>query len=195
MGTANGGTVEKRHRQLAWLVTLGLAACDAGPQPPAAAVTNSAAADADGIAALLGELYGDLSGETRYFEGAADLNGDGRAERIVHVAGPMVCGTGGCTTLVFTPADGGWRQLARISVNRPPIRVSARSANGWRNLIVHVAGGGLPDSYEAELRFDGERYPENPTVAPAQPAADVVGATVLIDEFESFTEGKPLRGR
>jgi hypothetical protein len=29
-------------------------------------------------------------------------------------------------------------------------------------------------------------------VAPAQPAADVEGATVLIDEFESFTEGKPL---
>jgi hypothetical protein len=195
METANGSAFGKRHRFLVVLVTLGLAACDAGHESSDAGTADSVSADTDDVEVLLGELYGDLPGETRYFEGEADLDGDGRAERIVHVAGPMVCGTGGCTTLVFMPAEDGWRQVAGIGVNRPPIRVSARSTNGWRNLIVHVAGGGLQDSYEAELRFDGETYPDNPTVPPAERAADVEGARVLIDEFESFTEGKPLPAR
>jgi hypothetical protein len=78
-----------------------------------------------------------------------------------------------------------------ISVNRPPFRVSPRSTNGWRNLIVHVSGGGL-QAHDAELAFDGTSYPSNPTVPPARPATDTDGADVLIPEFETLTDGRRL---
>jgi len=147
-----------------------------------------------GVETELRALYGDSGGEVRYFDGTADLNGDGRPEIVVHVAGPMVCGTGGCPTLVFTPGAGGYELVADISITRPPIQLSSRSANGWRNLLVRVGGGGL-EGYVAELRFDGTAYPANPTVPPAERAPDTIGAETLIPDFESFTDGKliPVR--
>lgn len=145
--------------------------------------------DTGWIADELRAAYGDLPGEIRYFDGSADLNGDGDPEVIVHVVGPMLCGTGGCNTLVFTPADSGYRLVADISVTRPPVRVSPQTSYGWRNLLVQVSGGGISPGYEAELRFDGETYPANPTVPPAEPASDTVGAESLIPEFEDFREG------
>ena len=128
-----------------------------------------------------------------YFSGIADLNGDGRDEVIVHVVSPMLCGSGGCNTLVFTPGETGYKQVAEITVTRPPIRVSSRETNGWRNLIVHVSGGGI-EAHEAELRFDRDSYayPSNPSVPPAEPAPDLEGAEVVIPEFETLTDGREL---
>lgn len=141
----------------------------------------------------LQQLVGDVSGPIHYFAQQADLNGDGRPETIVHVAGPMVCGTGGCNTAVFTPERQGLRTVAWISVTRPPIAVAETNSNGWRDLIVRVSGGGIIPGYDARLRYDGLAYPENPTVPPAEPVADTAPATVLIPEFRSFTEGRLLR--
>lgn len=146
----------------------------------------------DWIADQLRSLYGDMAGEIRYFDGTADLNGDGDPEVIVHVVGPMLCGTGGCNTLVFTPRDSGYVLVADISLTRPPVRVSPQRTQGWANLLVQVSGGGILPGYEAELRFDGTGYPTNPTVEPAEPAVDVEGAQVVIPEFSDFTEGKPV---
>jgi len=131
--------------------------------------------------------------ETRYIDASADLNGDGQAELIVHVIGSMACGTGGCTTLVFTPDEAsGFRLVTAISVTRPPIRMSAQTTNGWHNLIVHVSGGGATP-HDAELAFDGRTYPSNPSVPPAKPAPGYEGATVLIPEFESFDQAKIIK--
>jgi hypothetical protein len=174
---------------LAALMMLALSAC--GREPPAPSVATDGAPATGSVEQQLLERFRDF-GEVRYFQASTDLDGDGQDELVIHVAGPMVCGTGGCNTLVFTPADGRWTQIADITVSRPPIRASERRTNGWRNLLVRVAGGGLPESYNAELRFDGETYPGNPTVPPAERAEDVEGATVLIDAFDSFEEGRPL---
>jgi hypothetical protein len=84
----------------------------------------------------------DYDADTRYVDGAIDLNADGKAEVVVYVVGPMACGTGGCPTMVFTSLGAGCRLVSTISVTNPPIRVSATSTSGWRNLIVHVSGGG-----------------------------------------------------
>ena len=150
------------------------------------------AAQDDPLAAALQSHYADLPGPLRYFDAEVDLNGDGTPERVAHVIGPMVCGTGGCPTLVFAVGVDGLRLITEFSITRPPVRASARTSQGWRNLIVHVAGGGLPDGYDAELEFDGEGYPANPTAPPAYRSPDLEGATVLIDDFESFTDGKLL---
>jgi hypothetical protein len=139
----------------------------------------------------LREMYSDFAPDVYVFKGEVDLTGDGDDEVVVHVVSPMLCGTGGCNTLVFKPAGSGYELVAEISVNRPPIRVSQRTSNGWRNLIVNVSGGGV-HAHDAELEFDGTTYPSNPTVAPVEPAPDTDGAEVLIAEFETFTDGTPL---
>lgn len=51
--------------------------------------------------------------------------------------------------------------------------------HGWHDLGVLVVGGGVTAGYEARLRFDGHRYPENPTVPPTIRAKDKIGKTVI----------------
>ncbi len=144
------------------------------------------------VAAKLDELLGDVTGPIHYFASQADLDADGRPELIVHVAGPMVCGTGGCNTVVLTQDGEGLREVATISVTRPPIVVAETSSNGWRDLLVYVSGGGVP-AHMARLRFDGSSYPANPTVEPAEPLQQDAAGETAVAVFDSFTEGVLLR--
>ena len=112
---------------------------------------------------MLSHRYTAPGTTARYLDAESDLNDDGRPEVIVHVVGPVACGTAGCPTLVFTPRGSGYRLLSAISVSRPPIRVSSASANGWHNLVVHSGGGASARDVE-QLLFDGKRYPANPSV-------------------------------
>lgn len=142
------------------------------------------------ITRAIRQSYGD--GEMRSFDRAVDLNGDGRPEIVVYLVSPMVCGTGGCNLLVFTPTSEGYRQAADISVTRPPIRASSAMSSGWRNLVVHIGGGGAA-SADVELAFDGHSYPHNPTVpGPRVRPAGLTGTELLIDEFRSMKEGRLL---
>jgi hypothetical protein len=181
------------------MTVLVLAACGGGKQPaPAEQPATPAADPAPRVAAAAVDALGQavraaLEGdyEAHYFDAAADLNGDGTPEAIAYVAGPMVCGTGGCPVLVFAPAADGYRLVSRISVVQPPVRLAPRSSQGWRNLVVGVGGGGMAAG-NAELKFDGTSYPTNPTVPPAEAVADLAGSEVLIPEFTSYKEGKPV---
>ncbi len=170
------------RRWVSLLAVLTVVAC--------ASMETTAELESTGVESELRALFGESGSEVRYFDSATDLNGDGQPEVVVHVAGPMVCGTGGCPTLVFTPGAKGYVLVADISITRPPVQVSSRSANGWRNLLVHVSGGGIAEGYVAELQFDGTTYPANPTVPPARRAPDTIGAETLIPDFERFTDGK-----
>jgi hypothetical protein len=175
-----------------------LAAC-ARQSPPAEPVPATSEAATPAVAgqsphddvgtAVRAALDGDW--EARYFDAQVDLNGDGQAEVIVYAAGPMVCGTGGCPLYVFTPAADGYRLVSTITVVRTPVRLSPRRSNGWRNLVVGIAGGGLPAG-TAELEFDGKAYASNPTAPPAKPLTDLDGVRILIPDFQSYTEGKPV---
>ncbi len=161
-------------------------AASAPPQAPA----RDAAADSDELGqAIRSALDGDS--EARHFDAQVDLNGDGTPEAISYVAGPMVCGTGGCPLLVFAAGPDGYRLVSRSSVVQPPVRLAPRSSNGWRNLVVGIGGGGLAAG-NAELKFDGKTYPVNPTVPPAELVTGLAGSEVLIPEFGSYTEGKSV---
>jgi hypothetical protein len=164
-----------------------LGACASSPSTRM--TTASAPTEADAARAIRDVLRGDWN--ARYFGARVDLNGDGREEFVALVAAPMICGTGGCPVFVLTPQDAGYRVVSRLSVVQPPVRVSSRSSNGWRNLIVGIGGGGLPAG-NAELRFDGTGYPLNPTVPPAERIDDLSGTEVLIPEFANYRDGKPL---
>ena len=143
------------------------------------------------IAADILRDYAIEGGETRYIASQSDLNGDGKPEFVVHVIGPAACGTGGCTTLVFMPEGDGFRRVSTITVSSPPVRISSQSSNGWRDLIVHVSGGGAADG-DVQLKYAGQGYPENPTLAGAAPQT-LEGSEVLIPELDTFEDAALLQ--
>ncbi len=96
---------------------------------------------------------------TRYSAAFLDLNGDGRKEAIVYLAGKGWCGTSGCNTLILAQERNSWRIVSNISLTRPPIYIFDKSSYGWRHLGVWVQGGGIQPGYEAEIRFNGKRFP------------------------------------
>lgn len=63
---------------------------------------------------------------------------------------------------------------------------SPEDVDNRRVVIGHARG--IVEGYDAEL--DGMSSPDNPTVAPAEPAAETAGAHVRIPELESFTSDK-----
>jgi len=140
---------------------------------------------------IANEIRSRYHDDIRYLDASIDLNGDGQSEIVVHVVGTTSCGSGGCQTLVFTPAGKGYRLLSSISVTSPPIKASATSTAGWRNLIVHVSGGGAK-TRDVELLSDGKSYPTNPTVLGAQVKPAAPGGDLLIKAFTSPSEAKPL---
>jgi hypothetical protein len=89
-------------------------------------------------------------------------------EAIVYMIGNNWCGSGGCNTLILTPHANSWSIVTDISITLPPIYVLTDKSNGWHSIGVWVQGGGIQPGYEAELRFDGKTYPDNPTVPSAQ---------------------------
>ena len=143
----------------------------------------------------LRNMYSDDDGEVRYFHKSFDLNGDGKPEVIVHVVGPGACGTGGCATHVFAKLGASYKLISTIALSRPLVIAALGCSHGWRNLIVFVAGGGNVHGYYAELRFNGKTYPHNPTLKPAKRISDKPRGTVLIKDFNFYTEGKPLISR
>jgi hypothetical protein len=120
-------------------------------------------------------------GDDRYVAAETDLNGDGRAEIVVYVTDPGYCGSGGCLTLVLEPDGRTYRIVMRATVSWPPIRVLSTRSHGWRDLGVMVAGGGI-HQHEARMRFDGRRYPSNPTVPPAIPMKREAGQVLISEE-------------
>ena len=62
-----------------------------------------------------------------------------------------------------------WRVVADIAITQLPIYILSAKSNGWHNIGVWLEGGGIQSGYEAELRFDGKSYPDNPSVPPARP--------------------------
>ena len=178
------GAVRRPSTLAAALALAVLGGCAASPQQDTASAQ---------LAQELGKVVGDVPGPIHYFAKQVDLNGDGRPEHVVHVAGPMVCGTGGCDTFVFTQEGSGLRLVSRTSVTRPPIVVASTTTQRWRDLVVRVSGGGIIPGYDALLRFDGRTYPANPTVPPAEPLKAPASGEVTIPVFQSFTEGRLLR--
>ena len=118
----------------------------------------------------------------RYDYMAVDLNGDGRREVLVYVAGGnRNCGTGGCGLTVLQSNGSKWRVVSETSIGWIPIRILRTGGRGWRDLGVTVAGGGVTRPYEARLRFDGETCPTNPSVSPALPVPAGTAGTVAIE--------------
>ena len=130
----------------------------------------------------LGEPYPpfEREGPTRYSSVFVDLSDNGVADVIVYVSGRAWCGTGGCVMLILAHEGESYRVVTETTITRPPIRVLATKSNGWHDISVLVAGGGVQPGYEAELSFDGKTYPSNPSVLPARPLKKKVRGKIVM---------------
>lgn len=117
-------------------------------------------------------------GVSRYQSARTDLDGDGTDEILLLATAPEWCGSGGCTLFVLAAGDSGLRVVSRTTITNPPIRVLPTATNGWHDLAVVVQGGG-GEAQTMRLAFNGNAYPLNPTVPPAEPVSAPSG-TVLI---------------
>jgi hypothetical protein len=116
---------------------------------------------------------------TKYQMETIDLNDDGYDDALVLLIGPMWCGTGGCTLLIFEGLKDSSRFVSDSSLVRGPITVSTSRTNGWRDLIIKVAGGGAVPGKVA-LKFDGSKYPLNPSIQPRlDPNASIEGDEIF----------------
>ena len=126
---------------------------------------------------------------TRYAVVYVDLNDDGAQEAIVYLISAGWCGSGGCSCLILEPEGSSFRIITRTTITQLPIRVLTQKTNGWHDLAVGVGGGGIRSGYEARLKFNGKKYPSNPSVPPAQKLQKPAEGKTVISEN---TTGIPL---
>lgn len=121
-----------------------------------------------------------LSRAGRYSIAIADLNGDTSPEGLVYVTGAGWCGSGGCPLYILRRNARRWQLVNSVTLVNLPVRMLMTKSGGWHDLAVRVRGGGIMPGYEAVLRFDGRRYPGNPSVPPAQRARkEALGRTLI----------------
>jgi hypothetical protein len=126
--------------------------------------------------------------EIRYYYNRIDLNGDKRQEIFVLLVGRMVCGSGGCSALIFEDKNGEYDLVSRFSLVNNPIIISNTTTNGWKDIIIPVAGGGIK-SFFAQMKFDGDSYPLNPSVQPEVKADKKVRGKAIISDDLSKSPG------
>lgn len=103
--------------------------------------------------------------ETEYQVEYIDLNNDGIDEALVLLSGQYWCGTGGCNLAIFEGTASGYELVSHLSIIHAPVWISSEITSGWRDLIVEVSGGGIEPRHVA-LKFNGSRYPINPSLEP-----------------------------
>ena len=140
-----------------------------------ATTAHAAAARSDAVSAYVRQTLQVSS----YKRADADLNGDGVKEAFVYVTDQDYCGSGGCTLFVLSPHGSSYRVVLRSTITQLPITLLRTSAHGWRDIGVTVAGGGINSGYVARLRFDGHRYPSDPSVPPAVPIKRPSGRVLI----------------
>ncbi|MTI65232.1 MAG: hypothetical protein FH753_01360 [Firmicutes bacterium] len=119
----------------------------------------------------------------RYYYNKVDLDGDGIDEIFAYVVGSFVCGTGGCSSVIFKQEGEEYNLLARFSLVNNPIIISNNKTKGYRDIIMNVYGGGI-ESFFALLKYDGSTYPSNPSIQPkVEPGTKVDGLAIIADDI------------
>lgn len=99
-----------------------------------------------------------------YVYSRVDLNNDRRRDAIVMFKTPYGywCGTHGCSMLIFRALDDRFTLMNAVQPIREPVYVGPTNTKGWRDIVVRVSGRS-DKAKNVTLRFDGRKYPNNPT--------------------------------
>jgi len=125
----------------------------------------------------------EMGGNVKYYYNKVDLNEDGNPEVFVYLVGPYVCCTGGCSGAIFEQKNGEYKLLSRFSLVRNPVIISDTKTNGYRDIIMYVAGGGI-ESFYAWVKYDGTTYPANPSTQPrVEQGTKVDGIAIFADDI------------
>lgn len=117
-----------------------------------------------------------------------DLNGDGQPELLTQLDW---CGSGGCTLLIFEKRAQQWHINSRVTLVRTPLTLGTQQHQGWQDLILNVGGGGA-QAADHVLRYNGKRYPLNPSTAPQADAANISETTLFSDGLSPALHGLAL---
>ncbi len=108
-----------------------------------------------------------------------DLDGDHNRDAIVLFKGNEYCGSGGCTLEIYRGVNQGFDFLSGSTLGREPIRILPDRHFGWRTFTVFVRGGGAKKC-DALMRFDGRKYPSNPSMSRCATPAQLASSTLLV---------------
>jgi len=143
-------------------------------------ISACAAVPSAGDAALKAFLQENLRGNpqiedrtTRFVATPVSLD-DTTPMELVYVSGQRWCGSGGCTAYLLKQEGSSFKVTQKFTLVRLPIRVLCSKSNGWRDVAMWVRGGGS-SGHAVVLRFNGSRYPSNPSLAPAVTSAELAG--------------------
>lgn len=119
----------------------------------------------------------------RYYYNTIDLNDDGIPEVFAYVVGSSVCGTGGCSAIIFQKQGEDYDVLSKFTLVNPPIIISDKKTNGYKDIIMYVSGGGI-ESFFAKMKYDGKHYPSNPSIQPKiKPYEKISGKVIIADDM------------
>jgi len=122
-------------------------------------------------------------GNVRYYYNKVDLNEDGIPEVFVYLVGPFVCGTGGCSGVIFKQENGEYNVLSRFSLVNNPVIISNNKTNGYKDIIMYISGGGIK-SFFSRIKYDGKTYPINPSTQPkVESGTKVDGIAIIADDI------------
>jgi hypothetical protein len=96
-----------------------------------------------------------------------DLNGDGKGDALVILKNPYGywCGMYGCTMLIMKAKKDSFDLVNAVQTVREPLYVMNSTTDGWRNIVIHVSGR-WTQTKDVILRYDGDKYPTNPSELP-----------------------------
>ena len=117
--------------------------------------------------------------DMRYSFAWVSLNAKPARQVFVYLTGRDWCGSGGCTGLILQPQGDSFRVIDKFTLVRLPIRILRSKTNGWCDITMPVAGGGIIHEYIAVLRFNGHAYHSNPSTAPKVPKKLVNSGTEI----------------
>lgn len=121
------------------------------------------------------------SGTVEIFAASADVGGGGVPHRIIaYVSAAPLCGSGGCIAFTLTRHSAKYAVTGQIQPARLPIVSLNGSSEGWSNLGMMVAGGGIRDVHMAILVHRDGKYPSNPTLASVKTRQSTGRETPLI---------------
>jgi len=118
----------------------------------------------------------DFVTDGKYRSAFVDLNDDTIADAIVLFDAAGFCGTGGCNLEFYRGTKTGLEFLSGSTISIPPIRVTSEKQYGWKTLIVSSGGTGT-----VLLRFNGSRYPLNPSLQPKATRAQINAALTVLE--------------